>query len=82
MDVLKKGDLVFLPSDAMLVQFSKGVNSVEDWVRTEEPSHVLLVEDQLKEALCATYCKIFYKGKTWYALKREVYPLAGGSNDS
>ena len=79
MDLMKKGDLVFLPSDAMLVQFSKEVNSVEAWVKTEEPAHVLLVEDQLKESLNSTYCKVLYKGKTWYALKREVYPAVKSS---
>ena len=51
---MKKGDLVFLPSDLTLLQFDEKIGEESeapcDWTRTDEPSHALLVgEAQFKE---------------------------------
>ena len=72
---MKKGDLVFLPSDLTLLQFDEKVGEESkapcDWTRTDEPSHALLVgEDQFKEY----YFQVFYKGQVWLAPKNSIYP--------
>tara|TARA_Y100001937_G_C6875028_1_gene222279 strand:+ start:176 stop:394 length:219 start_codon:yes stop_codon:yes gene_type:complete len=57
---LKKGDLVYLPSDITLIDGF----TVKKWIRLEEPTLAVMVEPQVnKEDI---YHKVHLKGSDWY----------------
>jgi hypothetical protein len=57
---LKKGDLVYLPSDIMLIDNF----SVKNWIKLEEPTLAVMVQPQVnKEDI---YHKVHVKGSDWY----------------
>ena len=56
----KKGDLVYLPSDIMLIDNP----SCKKWIKLEEPTLAVMVEPQVnKEDI---YHKVHVKGSDWY----------------
>ena len=56
---LKKGDLVYLPSDIMLIDNP----TVRRWIRLDEPALAVMVEPQInKEDI---YHKVHVKGDEW-----------------
>ena len=56
----KKGDLVYLPSDIMLIDNF----SVKKWIKLEEPTLGVMVEPQVnKEDI---YHRVHVKGSDWY----------------
>ena len=56
----KKGDLVYLPSDIMLIDNY----TVKKWIKLEEPTLAVMVEPQVnKEDI---YHKVHLKGSDWY----------------
>ena len=56
---LKKGDLVYLPSDIMLIDNP----SCKKWIKLEEPTLAVMVEPQVnKEDI---YHKVHVKGDDW-----------------
>ena len=58
--MMKKGDLVYLPSDIMLIDNF----SVEKWIKLDEPTLAVMVEPQVnKEDI---YHKVHVKGSDWY----------------
>ncbi len=57
---LKKGDLVYLPSDIMLIDNF----TVMKWIKLEEPTLAVMVEPQVnKEDI---YHKVHVRGSDWY----------------
>ncbi len=57
---LKKGDLVYLPSDITLIDNF----TVKKWIKLEEPTLGVMVEPQVnKEDI---YHKVHVKGSDWY----------------
>ena len=57
---LKKGDLVYLPSDIMLIDNF----TAQKWIKLEEPTVGVMVEPQVnKEDI---YHKVHVKGADWY----------------
>jgi hypothetical protein len=57
---MKKGDLVYLPSDIMLIDNF----SVEKWIKLDEPTLAVMVEPQVnKEDI---YHKVHVRGSDWY----------------
>ncbi len=59
-DQLKKGDLVYLPSDITLIDNF----TVKRWIKLEEPALAVMVEPQVnKEDI---YHKVHVKGSDWY----------------
>jgi hypothetical protein len=61
--VLKKGDLVYLPSDIMLVG-SWLHGSPQDWIRLDEPSTGVIIESNFNNE--NIYHRIHAKGTAWY----------------
>jgi hypothetical protein len=56
----KKGDLVYLPSDIMLIDNF----TVMKWIKLEEPTLAVMIEPQVnKEDI---YHKVHVKGSEWY----------------
>ena len=58
----KVGDLVYIPSDALLTDY-KG------FVRTEKPMSLLCLGTKNVEV------EVLYKGSSWWVNKRSVYPI-------
>ena len=57
---LKKGDLVYLPSDITLIDNF----TVKNWIRLEEPVLAVMIEPQVnKEDI---YHKVHVMGSDWY----------------
>ena len=55
----RKGDLVYLPSDIMLIDN----HTVKKWIKLEEPTYAVMVEPQVnKEDI---YHKVHVKGNDW-----------------
>ena len=55
----RKGDLVYLPSDIMLIDN----HTVKKWIKLEEPTYAVMVEPQInKEDI---YHKVHVKGNDW-----------------
>ena len=55
----KKGDLVYLPSDIMLIDN----HTVKRWLKLEEPTLAVMIEPQVnKEDI---YHKVHVKGNDW-----------------
>jgi hypothetical protein len=70
---LQKGDLVYLPSDIMLIDN----HTVKKWIKLEEPTLALMVEPQVnKEDI---YHKVHVQGSDW--LVRTIDTLEVVSHD-
>tara|TARA_Y100001963_G_C6629694_1_gene375707 strand:- start:493 stop:732 length:240 start_codon:yes stop_codon:yes gene_type:complete len=70
--VKKGGDLVFIPSDVTLLQFSDNAVGLAVFItkhmKTDKPNQVLLLETGVDN-----YCKVLYNGEYWYAKEKDVY---------
>ena len=82
MSNIKKGELAFLPSDITLLKYKSGSMDpmdipVDKWVRTDRPSHVLVVEPSPRGLRGNIYTEILYEGERWMARKQDLYPARG-----
>ena len=79
---LNEGQLVFLPSDSVLLQFSERAYSkprqssninpaVQKFHKIASPTHVLFLEYEEE----TPYCVVLYNGERWLATKKDIYPL-------
>ena len=59
MNLLKKGDLVYLPSDIMLIDNT----TVKKWIKLDEPTLALVVEPQVNKN--DIYHKVHVIGSDW-----------------
>ena len=75
MTQLENGDLVYLPSDLTLIQVSDG--QVTHWLRTENPTHALLVAKDASDQ----YHKILYRGECWQVPKHNVHSTKEDDRD-
>ena len=64
-----KGNLVYVPSDVVLCQYDMKDHYVSDYIKMEEPVHLLITEsvDELYEVL--------YKEQRWFVKKAEVFEV-------
>jgi len=63
---MKKGDLVWMPSDITLLQVDKK-EVVTNFIRLTEPNHAVVLEEG------EIYYKVMVDGQTWEARKCDVY---------
>ena len=68
---MKKGDLVYIPSEVKLVQFGDD-DSVFRWTKTEKPINCLV------ENVEERYYRIIYKGERWSVRTKYVYATDHG----
>jgi len=70
---MKKGDLVYIPSEVKLVQFGEG-DSISRYTKTEKPINCLVenVEDR--------WYRVIYQGERWSVKASSVYAtdISGG----
>ena len=83
---LNEGQLVFLPSDSVLLQFGERAFSkprqpsgiypaVQRFHKIVSPTHVLFLEYEEE----TPYCVVLYNGERWLATKKDIYPLEAQS---
>ena len=70
---MKKGDLVWIPSNTTLVQF-KDDNVVHKFIQPVKPSSVLVIGEK------DPYYKILYEGSQWYVRKGDTYNIEEKNN--
>ena len=74
---LNKGQLVFLPSDSTLLQFTEDTkpsydtSTVKKFHNLSKPAHVLFMGYE-KET---PFCVVLYNGERWLATRKDIYPL-------
>ena len=75
--MMKKGDLVHIPSEVTLYQFDNSnidtMKTVAKYKKTKKPVRVLVIEEMKVD----NWYKILYDGETWYANQNDVYELDG-----
>lgn len=74
MKKIKKGDLVYLPSEAMLVRFTDELSvpfpATAQYKTINKPAHVLVVEDVKRDE---KYYRILHKGERWYVHEKDMH---------
>lgn len=78
MDKINTGDLAYIPSNAMLVKFSKKgyTNAAIAHCFTEKPKIVLVINCDAEKGY-----EVIYNGDRWYVKKRSIYPINEGDNN-
>mgnify|MGYP001197993249 CR=1 FL=1 len=66
MKTMKKGDLVYIPSEVKLVQFAED-DSVSRYTRTEKPINCLI------ENVGQNWYRVIYQGERWSVKAKHVY---------
>ena len=66
---MKKGDLVYIPSEVMLYQYDDNQACLADYIKLKKPSSAVIVEHRYN-----TY-SVLYDGQTWCVDAQHVYPL-------
>ena len=80
--VLFKGDLIYVPSEVQLLQFTDlgdkhldvevtyvGPSPIKTY-RLEKPSNLLLIENDTHDV---SYVKVLYNGEEWYVSKKDIH---------
>ncbi len=66
---MKRGDLVWVPSDIMLLQLDESQKVATSFVTLKEPANGVLLEEG------EVYYKVMVNGKAWEARKQDVYTV-------
>ena len=62
---MKRGDLIYVPSDVMLCRFSLDGTTVSSYLKLSKPVHLLIMEK------AEHLYKVLYEGEDWYIKKNE-----------
>lgn len=70
---MKKGDLVYIPSEVLLKQFDKDKESpyLSRYHKTTKPSSAVLVREGNDG------CQVLFGGEIWTVEQRHLYPFEG-----
>ena len=72
--MIRKGDLVSLPSEALLVQFTDEVSipfpAAANYKTINKPASVLVIDDIKRDE---KYYKILHKGEKWYVHEKDIH---------
>jgi hypothetical protein len=66
---MKRGDLVYIPSEVILYRYNGSQGVLSDYIKLEKPSSAVIVDDEYGT------CSVFYQGQTWFVSGKHVYPL-------
>jgi len=78
---MKKGDLVYIPSETMLLQYNKEVENIDidpnktyigpapiKWNKLTKPASLLLVEESSRDGLA----KVWFEGAEWFVSRKDI----------
>ena len=66
---MKKGDLVYIPSEVMLYRYNDNQGVLSDYIKLEKPSSAVIVDSEYGT------CSVLFRGQTWFVSGKHVYPL-------
>ena len=66
---MKRGDLVYIPSEVTLYRYNDNQGVLSDYIKLEKPSSAVMIDDEYGT------CSVFFRGQTWFVSGKYVYPL-------
>ncbi len=66
---MKRGDLVYIPSEVTLYRYNNNQGVLSDYIKLEKPSSAVMIDDEYGT------CSVFFRGQTWFVSDKYVYPL-------
>tara|TARA_Y100001963_G_C6711462_1_gene414488 strand:- start:242 stop:499 length:258 start_codon:yes stop_codon:yes gene_type:complete len=66
---MKRGDLVYIPSEVMLYRYNDKQGVLSDYIKLEKPSSAVIVDSEYGT------CSVLFRGQTWFVSGKHVYPL-------
>ena len=66
---MKRGDLVYIPSEVMLYRYNDKQGVLSDYIKLEKPSSAVMIDDEYGT------CSVLFRGQTWFVSGKHVYPL-------
>ena len=66
---MKRGDLVYIPSEVMLYQYNDKQGVLSDYIKLEKPSSAVIVDNEYET------CSVLFRGQTWFVSGKHLYPL-------
>jgi hypothetical protein len=69
MKKMKKGDLVYIPSEVTLYRYNDSQGVLSDYIKLEKPSSAVVLDDEYGT------CSVLFRGQTWFVSGKHVYPL-------
>jgi len=66
---MKKGDLVYIPSEVTMYRYNNNQGVLSDYIKLEKPSSAVMLDDEYGT------CSVFFQGQTWFVSGKHVYPL-------
>ena len=74
---LKKGDLVYLPSDITIFGSIKEGGEIHDWIRLEDPAYgVMISPNHNNENI---YHKVHLQGSEWFVRTIDTMEVMSGA---
>ena len=66
---MKRGDLVYIPSEVMLYRYNDNQGVLSDYIKLEKPSSAVIVDSEYGT------CSVLFREQTWFVSGKHVYPL-------
>ena len=66
---MKRGDLVYIPSEVTLYRYNNSQGVLSDYIKLEKPSSAVVLDDEYGT------CSVLFRGQTWFVSGKHVYPL-------
>ena len=66
---MKRGDLVYIPSEVTLYRYNDNQGVLSDYIKLEKPSSAVILDSEYET------CSVLFRGQTWFANTRHIYPL-------
>jgi hypothetical protein len=72
---MKRGDLVYIPSEVTLYRYNDNQGVLSDYIKLEKPSSAVMIDNEY-----GTY-SVLFRGQTWFVNNKYVYPLNNNSTE-
>ena len=66
---MKRGDLVYIPSEVTLYRYSDSQGVLSDYIKLEKPSSAVMLDDEYGT------CSVLFRGQTWFVSDKHIYLL-------
>jgi hypothetical protein len=66
---MKRGDLVYIPSEVMLYRYNDNQGVLSDYIKLDKPSSAVMLDSEYGT------CSVLFQGQTWFVNDKQVYPL-------
>ena len=66
---MKRGDLVYIPSEVMLYRYNDNQGVLSDYIKLDKPSSAVMLDSEQET------CSVLFRGQTWFVSGKHLYPL-------